>query len=76
MEIRRWIEENLKKVNLKRLTDSKLKAKTLERLGVLVCLEKFIVVKFLDFHPFTTASYESEALQAKENSTEFPQTDG
>ena len=41
MEISRWIEENLKKVNLKRLTDSKLKAKTLEQLGAFVCLEKF-----------------------------------
>ena len=35
-----------------------------------------ITVKFLDFRLFTTASYKSEVLQAKEDSTEFPQTDG
>ena len=34
------------------------------------------MVKFLDFRLFITASYKSEVLQAKENSTEFPQTDG
>ena len=28
------------------------------------------------FRLFTTASYKSEVLRAKENSTEFPQTDG
>ena len=35
-----------------------------------------VVVKFPDFRLFTTASYKSEVLQAKENSTDFPQTDG
>ena len=34
-----------------------------------------VVVKFLDFRLFTTGSYKLEVLQAKEKSTEFPQTD-
>ena len=33
-------------------------------------------LSLIKFRLFTTASYKSEVLQAKENSTEFPQTDG
>ena len=61
-------------------TDSKrlfvLKAKTLERQGAFVCLKNsLVVVKFLDLCLFTTASFKPDVLQAKENSTEFPQRD-
>ena len=55
-----------------------LKAKTLELQGAFVCLKKFawnVVVKFLDLCLRTTASYKPDVLQAKENSTEFPQRD-
>ena len=55
-----------------------LKAKSLERLGALVCSvwrNLLVVVKFLDFRLFTTGSYKLEVLQAKEKSTAFPQTD-
>ena len=63
-------------------TDSKrlfvLKAKTLERQGVFVCLKKFACCSQVP-RPylclFTTASYKPDVLQAKENSTEFPQRD-
>ena len=62
-------------------TDSKrllvLKAKTLERQGAFVCLKKFACCSQVPRHLclFTTASYKPDVLQAKENSTEFPQRD-
>ena len=56
-------------------TDSKrlfvLKAKTLERQGAFVCLKKFACCSQVP-RPLS-ASYKPDVLQAKENSTEFPQ---
>ena len=61
------VEENLKKVNLKRLTRiTSEKRKTLERVGALACVKKYAYcVQASNFvSSFSTTSYKSEVLHA------------